>query len=163
MLQNMSDQQPPHSRGTYILMLPLSAPAALTIGRLGTFPFAVGWYAYVGSAFGAGGLSGRLKHHLAQEKRLHWHIDYLEQVAPIEEIWYLASETPYEHVWASVLTTFPNMTIPISRFGASDCKCPSHLFYCPTPPSFTHFHALTLSHGDVQCCKVIAKNGVAGL
>jgi Uri superfamily endonuclease len=126
---------------------------------LGTFPFAAGWYAYVGSAFGTGGLRGRLKHHLAQGKRLHWHIDYLAQSASIEEIWYLASETPYEHTWASILAGLPHTTIPVNRFGASDCKCPAHLFYFPARPQFDPFHALTLRHGDVQCWKAVVQSG----
>lgn len=142
---------PETARGTYILILRLASPAELTIGRLGSFSFAAGWYAYVGSAFGAGGLRGRLKHHLSSQHRMHWHIDYLAQPAPINAIWYLASETCYEHQWAAVLATLPNASIPVQRFGASDCKCPSHLFYFATEPSFDAFRKLTLEHGDVRC------------
>lgn len=111
------------------------------------FPFAAGWYAYVGSAFGAGGLRGRLTHHLAQTKRLHWHVDYLAQQAPVGEIWYLARETRYEHAWAAVLTALPHMTMPVRRFGASDCACPAHLFYCPTRPDFEVFQRVVRAQG----------------
>ena len=136
------------------MILRLTAPAVLTIGKLGGFPFAAGWYAYVGSAFGAGGLRGRLSHHLKHEHRLHWHIDYLTQAAALEEIWYLASETGYEHDWANLLTTLPHATLPVSRFGASDCKCPAHLFYFPVRPTFAQFEALTSGQGDVHCWDV---------
>jgi len=139
------------AHGTYILILRLASPAKLTIGRLGSFPFAAGWYAYVGSAFGAGGLRGRLKHHLSSQHRMHWHIDYLAQTAPIEAVWYLASETGYEHQWAALLAALPDATIPVQRFGASDCKCPSHLFHFSKEPAFDAFQALTVEHGDLQC------------
>ena len=139
------------ARGTYILILRLSVPAALTVGRLGMFLFPAGWYAYVGSAFGMGGLQGRIKHHLAHGKHLHWHIDYLTQAAVIDEIWYLANETRYEHIWVSLLATLPDSSIPVKRFGASDCKCLSHLFYFPARPAFEQFHTLTLEQGDVRC------------
>lgn len=147
---------PETARGTYILIAHLPITSTLTIGRMGTFPFAAGWYAYVGSAFGAGGLRGRLKHHLGQGARLHWHMDYLAKVAPIVEIWYLASETGREHTWASLLLTLPDAVLPVPRFGASDCQCPAHLFYFPARPAFSAFQALTPTHGDVRCWAVPA-------
>lgn len=149
---------PESARGTYILILRLPAPAALTVGRLGSFPFAAGWYAYVGSAFGAGGLRGRLKHHLGREHGLHWHIDYLAQAATIEEIWYIASETGYEHHWANLLTALPDASLPVNRFGASDCKCPSHLFHFSARPSFDQFRALTPEQDDIRCWDVTLSN-----
>ena len=42
--------------GTYVLLLHLPDNEQLTIGKLGTFDFPAGWYAYVGSAFGPGGV-----------------------------------------------------------------------------------------------------------
>lgn len=119
----------PPAKGTYILILHLDEPAHLQIGCLGTFDFAAGWYAYVGSAFGPGGLRGRLKHHLAPVTKPHWHIDYLRAAAPVREVWYCASEIRYEHQWADMLLARPDTTIPVPRFGASDCKCASHLVY----------------------------------
>ena len=94
-------------KGTYILILYLALPCSLTIGKLGTFDFPGGWYAYVGSAFGSGGLRGRLKHHLAPVTNPHWHIDYLRAAAPVREVWYFAGETPYEHKWATALSLCP--------------------------------------------------------
>jgi Uri superfamily endonuclease len=146
----VSDLPFPPSHGTYILITHLPASTVLTIGRLGTFPFTAGLYAYVGSAFGTGGLRGRLKHHLAPNKRLHWHMDYLVQAAPIQAIWYLANETPREHDWAAIVAALPDVTTPIHRFGASDCKCPAHLFYASTLPSFNAFHTMAFPHGDIQ-------------
>lgn len=116
-------------KGTYTLLLRLVAPSTVQIGSLGSFHLFAGWYAYVGSAYGSGGLRGRLHHHLSPVKKPHWHIDYLRQAASIEEIWYTVSETVYEHLWADALRSLPSAAIPIPRFGASDCKCQTHLIY----------------------------------
>lgn len=144
---------PERGRGTYILVLELAAPTTITVGRLGTFPFAAGWYTYVGSAFGAGGLRGRLTHHLQHEKRLHWHVDYLAAQAVLREIWYLASETGYEHVWAAMLKGMPESQIPVGRFGASDCGCASHLFYFRERPVFEVFQGLVVDQLNRQDAK----------
>src|SRR3990172_11354758 len=117
----------PSDKGTYILILRLSEPTRLTVGKLGSFDFAAGWYTYVGSAFAPGGLRGRLKHQLASVTRPYWHIDYLRQASPVREIWYLASETVYEHEWSDVLRSMSGAAVPILHFGASDFKCDTHL------------------------------------
>ncbi len=57
----------------------------LEIGRLGSFNIIPGFYAYVGSAFGPGGLRARIRHHLESVAQPHWHIDYLLGYAePVE-------------------------------------------------------------------------------
>jgi len=109
----------PSEKGTYILILQLDVSAHLTIGKLGSFDFSAGWYAYVGSAFGPGGLRGRLKHHFSPVTKPHWHIDYLRSVAVVREIWWIANETRYEHEWAhTLLTQQHNSFVPVQRFGA---------------------------------------------
>ncbi|MBL8155671.1 MAG: GIY-YIG nuclease family protein [Anaerolineae bacterium] len=125
--------------GTYILLLHLPEPRHLIIGRLGGFDFPAGWYAYVGSAFGAGGLRGRIQHHLRSVERPHWHIDYLRAAAPCEHIWFQAGISSQEHEWALILGTMAGATIAAPRFGASDCRCPSHLFHFVTCPDLAEF------------------------
>lgn len=115
--------------GTYILVLLLPEAANLQIGRLGRFDFAAGFYTYVGSAMGPGGLSARLRHHLHISNKPHWHIDYLRRVTQVEEIWYREEKTILEHRWADVLSRLNKVTGPVKGFGASDCPCFSHLFY----------------------------------
>ncbi len=136
----------PTEKGTYILLMNLANPQALTIGRLGRFEFAAGWYAYVGSAFGSGGLAGRLRHHLKPAPRPHWHIDYLRQVAPLVELCYTTSETRLECAWANALRQMPGAEIPIPRFGASDCRCEAHLFrfVIENRPTLGEFEAQTV-------------------
>ncbi len=125
--------------GNYVLLLHLPADTTLTIGKLGTFDFPAGWYTYVGSAFGAGGLAGRLKHHLQPLERLHWHIDYLRQAAQVQEIWLSPDTAPHEREWADLILAIPGAMILVEGFGASDSNREAHLFYFDVRPSLEDF------------------------
>jgi Uri superfamily endonuclease len=125
--------------GNYVLLLHLPADATLTIGKLGTFDFPAGWYAYVGSAFGAGGLAGRLKHHLQPLERPHWHIDYLRQAAQVQEIWLSPDTKSHEREWADLVLAIPGAMILVEGFGASDSDRETHLFYFDVRPSLEDF------------------------
>jgi Uri superfamily endonuclease len=46
----------PEAKGTYVLIASVGQMKRLEIGRLGAYDIVPGFYAYVGSAFGAGGL-----------------------------------------------------------------------------------------------------------
>ena len=139
--------------GTYVLLLHLPTDETLTIGKLGTFDFPAGWYAYVGSAFGAGGLVGRLKHHLKPVEKPHWHMDYLRPALTLKEIWFTYDSCRREHQWAGVLAGSRGGTNPFSGFGASDCRCKSHLTFFGSRPSGTRFrrrvHAVLNPHGKI--------------
>lgn len=120
----------PHHPGTYVLVCYLGEARELRIGRLGNFALEAGSYIYVGSALGPGGLAARLERHLAPDQRTRrWHIDYLTEASLVKQVWYSQSEHRYEHEWATFLSEHAYFRIPVSRFGASDCRCPSHLFY----------------------------------
>jgi Uri superfamily endonuclease len=117
------------SRGTYALLLQLERQTTLTVGHLGTFPFPSGYYVYLGSAFGAGGLSARLARHQRQAKRFFWHIDYLLCHAHLVCIAVDVSGQRLECTWARAVVKIPEVQVVAPRFGASDCSCPAHLFY----------------------------------
>jgi Uri superfamily endonuclease len=129
----------PPDTGTYVLIMTVDTGQTLTIGQLGDFYFHEGCYAYVGSAFGAGGLRARLGHHLKTAAKPHWHIDFLRRVARVEAIWLVTGKQRHEHVWATMVGGLPGMHIPLPRFGASDCKCPAHLFFSREMPHFEQF------------------------
>lgn len=125
--------------GTYVLLLHLSSDEAITIGRLGTFDFPAGWYTYIGSAFGAGGLLGRIKHHLQPVQKPHWHIDYLRQKAEIKEIWLSPDTQPREQEWVDLMIAVPGAIALIEGFGASDSRHETHLFYFDVRPTLEDF------------------------
>jgi len=79
-------------KGTYALILSCLAEQTVQIGKLGPLSLHPGWYVYVGSAFGPGGLAARLARHRAVEKRLRWHIDYIRAATQLEEVWYTNDE-----------------------------------------------------------------------
>lgn len=120
-------------KGTYVLVLYVARGRTLEVGKLGPVRFKRGPYAYVGSAFGPGGLKSRIRHHLAPKTKFHWHLDYLD--APVREIWMSAPGARQEHAWAAALEEHSSGRIP--GFGCSDCSCHSHLF---------HFTSLKILH-----------------
>jgi len=131
----------PEAKGTYVLIAFVSRMKRLHIGQLGTFAIVPGFYAYVGSAFGAGGLRARIGHHLESTANPHWHIDYLLTCATPAEVWYSTANQKLEHHWAEVLENASRFRVPIPRFGSSDYhrSRSSHLFYSKRPPSFRWF------------------------
>jgi Uri superfamily endonuclease len=125
--------------GTYALLLYLAEDTQLQIGALGTFDFPAGYYAYVGSALGPGGLPARLQHHLSAPDRCRWHIDYLRQAAAVQEIWLSPGDEPREQAWAELMVAVPGATVLVEGFGASDSDADSHLFYFDIKPSLEDF------------------------
>ena len=115
--------------GTYILCLKLNQTTQVMIGKLGNFNFKPGYYYYVGSAFGPGGIQARCGHHIKIAARPRWHIDYLRQHCILHQILYSDDSDHLEHRWADWLSAITNITIPTPDFGSSDCQCTSHLFF----------------------------------
>ncbi|MBN1995787.1 MAG: GIY-YIG nuclease family protein [Anaerolineae bacterium] len=125
--------------GNYVLLLHLPIDEQLTIGKLGTFDFPAGWYAYVGSAFGSGGLVGRLKYHLKPVEKPHWHIDYLRQAARLQEIWLSPGSERREREWVDLMLAIPGAMVVVEGFGASDSDRESHLIYFDVRPLLEDF------------------------
>lgn len=119
----------PSRSGTYLLVLELRTQEKVVVGALGGLKIQEGIYLYVGSAFGPGGLQSRIARHIREEKRAHWHIDYLRPQGKIVEIWYLVGEAKIEHRAADLLAADSLTDVPFPGFGASDCSCSSHFFY----------------------------------
>ncbi len=131
----------PDERGTYILIASVLRMKRLKIGRLGTYDLLPGFYAYVGSAFGPGGLRARIHHHLESVAEPHWHMDYLLRYAEPVEVWYALSGRKREQDLAELLEQASGFRMPIHRFGSSDYRRSrtSHLFYSKRRPSFRWF------------------------
>ncbi len=130
-------------RGTYALLLRLDTPQTLVVGALGALAFPRGCYLYLGSARGPGGLSARLARHRRQgDKRFHWHIDYLRAVTTLVQVWTSAGKARQECAWASAAAALPGASIVAPRFGASDCRCPAHLFHYTRRPQASELESL---------------------
>ncbi len=129
--------------GTYALILRAWPTGRLVpilqIGRCGALRVETGWYVYVGSAFGPGGLRARLRHHCRVSALPHWHIDYLRRAAEPETVWYSHDPQPREHSWAGNVARLYSARVPLLGFGASDCGCLTHLFFFPKRPCVSVF------------------------
>ena len=89
-----------------------------------------GFYIYVGSAFGAGGLSSRIHRHLRRNKKLHWHIDKVtsNRNCTVNGVAVFPNEKS-ECTISAKLKRMKGLT-SIYGFGNSDCRknCGSHFF-----------------------------------
>lgn len=130
------------SAGTYALWFWLDQPLTLSAGRLGEVGLGPGAVVYVGSAHGPGGLRARVSRHLRERKKSHWHIDALTAQASVTAVWYTLASDRLECQWAARLQAVPGATIPVSGFGASDCRCPAHLFALPVSAMADAWQAL---------------------
>jgi Uri superfamily endonuclease len=115
--------------GTYALILSCMSKARIKIGRLGTMRIQPGYNVYLGSALGSGGLRARIAHHQKLSTKPHWHIDYLRAHTWFHSVWLNYDGRRHEHEWARAIHKVKDATIPFPRFGASDCSCPSHLYF----------------------------------
>lgn len=137
--------------GTYALLLKLDRQERITVGKLGTFDFPAGYYLYVGSALGPGGLQARLARYQRGSRsssqpgfsqtgtKLHWHVDYLLQRARLVEVWSVASEERLECKWSEVARGLSGAQGPVRGFGSSDCRCAAHLIYFAARPDREKF------------------------
>jgi len=116
--------------GTYTLLVSLPEPATVEFGAAGSYDLDAGWYAYTGSAFGAGGLKRVERHRdLAAGERdaRHWHVDYLlgHPESRVETV-YVTENADVECETARRLA---DDAAPVAGLGASDCDCETHLAY----------------------------------
>lgn len=136
----------PTEPGAYVLVLRVDRAGRVRIGRLGETALRRGWYLYVGSALGPGGLDARIRHHCRPAARPHWHIDYLKAAARLDRVWYARDARRWECAWADILARTPRVSVPIPGFGASDCACPAHLFFTQARPGLTEFRRSAREH-----------------
>jgi Uri superfamily endonuclease len=125
--------------GTYILVLKSETNKNIKVGSLGKLEAEPGYYFYVGSALGPGGVQARVRSHYKQNQSKHWHIDYLREVCKLEAVLYTYSEERFEHDWAKILQMEAESMIPKLGFGASDCGCKAHLFFFASKLDLTDF------------------------
>jgi len=122
-------------------VLHTTVTAVVAIGRRHALPLAPGWMVYAGSACGPGGVAARVAHHRRRADRPHWHIDALRRWATLEAVWFSHDPPRRECLWAAVLADELGGRPPPFRFGASDCRCPAHLYGFRDRPAVAAFVA----------------------
>jgi Uri superfamily endonuclease len=143
-------------KGTYALVLRCPKKVAVRVGSLGEISIDRGYLVYVGSAFGPGGLAGRLRHHLRRVGRPHWHVDYIRQHTEMLGVWLASGSRELEHRWSSEIAALPNAKRPHSGFGSSDCQCDAHLFHMRRSPRGGWFEPVLLDDsipGGAEFCR----------
>jgi Uri superfamily endonuclease len=150
-----TDHEPEKSPGTYVLILACDESGKVSIGKRLAISLQPGYYCYVGSALGPGGLAARLGHHTRPVQRPHWHIDYLREHARLIEIWYGYGNQWQECLWSQLIKSIGELYVPIKGFGASDCACTSHLMYSSTRPDVELFKNIVMKQTEgrtrIQC------------
>lgn len=141
-------------QGTYILILRSTKEQTVQVGALGAMTVTPGVYAYVGSAFGPGGVRARVQRHAESGGASHWHVDYLRSVTKLDEVWYTHDSERRECLWASVFRDLSGASIPLTGFGASDCDCTAHLIAFDSRPRMNSFRAVvrnsTSAHAPIS-------------
>lgn len=115
--------------GVYQLLIRVRHPTSISVGALDVCLFPAGWYVYTGSA--RGGLTQRISRHLRDDKRMHWHIDYLLSVAESVNAFVLPGRARSECRFHADLS---GGEIIVPGFGSSDCHCRSHLAHFKRRP-----------------------------
>jgi Uri superfamily endonuclease len=107
---------------TYQIEIEVGRPLRIAVGRLGEFDFPAGCYVYTGSA--KRGLDARIRRHLSDAKRLHWHIDYLLAMPGVRIAGISTTAAP-----ECAANQRISGAIVVRGFGSSDCTsgCGSHL------------------------------------
>ena len=117
-------------RGAYLLILRLRRRRSVTVGKLGRFRFESGFYVYIGSAMA--NLSARVARHVRKRKQLHWHVDYLRQVA--DEVVPLPVRAS-RRLECLIATEFGALLdLGPTGFGSADCNCRTHLLFSRANP-----------------------------
>lgn len=124
--------------GTYALILECAVRAGLRVGRRLRMDTEPGYYIYVGSAFGPGGVKARVSRHFRREKAKRWHIDFLREFVTFREVWYSHAPEHLEHEWARIFQDMAGYC-SVEGFGCTDCKCRSHLFRTLERPDLSAF------------------------
>lgn len=106
-------------KGSYSLII--KTPEKAEIGALGQQKFNKKYAVYNGSAFGPGGLK-RVLRHFSNDKKIHWHIDYLLNTGALEKAFIF----PEKDLECSLTNKLSGDLV--EGFGCSDCQCKSHLF-----------------------------------
>lgn len=143
----------PTTGGSYVLVFYTPTPCSIRVGALGQQHFKSGFYCYVGSAHGAGGLRARVARHLSTCKTLRWHMDYLRNALLAQAVWWHAGSDRLEDTWVEHMAHI-GLRPYCKGFGASDSRHATHLFYSEQPPDFERFQAICPEAACSHCKQI---------
>jgi Uri superfamily endonuclease len=128
-------------KGTYALTLSLARETRFArVGTFGAVTLPRGFYVYVGSAFGPGGVKGRIDHHLRHATRPHWHLDYVRPTMAVLEAWITYDTDRRECQWARLVDFALDGHAIVPGMGSADCdRCRAHFYYFPRRRTFRSF------------------------
>ena len=115
-------------KGVYCLIFE-NHECKFEVGKKGEFSFPSGFYVYVGSALGSGGLK-RVKRHIDfsknKDRNPRWHVDYLH-INPSFRLVSAVCALTSSRLECELASRIGGDRI--TGFGCTDCTCSSHLFY----------------------------------
>ncbi|QDA31556.1 DUF123 domain-containing protein [Thermococcus indicus] len=118
-------------RGSYLLVILLENDKTIkTKGR--EFHLRKGHYVYVGSAMNS--LEKRVARHFSENKRLHWHIDFLLKEAELLRAYLIPSEERLEEKLSLEVAKYGE---PVEGFGAGDVMVSTNLYRFEGEPDET--------------------------
>lgn len=122
----------PDKKGAYALLIGLEKPVIPKRPVGNTERLKPGWYIYLGSARGMGGLAGRLKRHFLKRKKVKWHVDQLTPFASAIAAHVIIDGDECD-LMARLAASYA-FDVAMPGFGSSDCPiCPSHLIVWREP------------------------------
>ena len=114
------------AKGAYVLVIDLFDDVSVRLPKREPTRLEAGTYLYVGSANGPGGMAARLKRHMSNAKKIHWHVDQLTTRA--SSVVAFAVKGGNECALGQTLIESKQFRPALKGFGSSDCKaCDSHL------------------------------------
>ncbi len=119
-------------KGVYLLIIEITNQLIIII-RGTRYKLEPGYYIYVGSAWGPGGLRSRIARHIKKDKKIHWHIDKVtsKPFSLVKTICFLPGAPSYYE--SRIARTLSMKLDFIPRFGSTDRRGDiSHLFICRT-------------------------------
>jgi len=139
----------PSQKGSYLLILKSSSNAVITVGRKGSLTLKPGYYLYIGSALGPGGLSARVARHADRIKKSHWHIDYLRPHLRLFAVCFIVCSERLEDAWSQQVGAWSGAEVPMQGFGASDRQLGTHLYYFQEWPGASS--PVSLGGKEIHC------------
>ncbi len=140
---------PPHDifhvkKGIYLLEILASKKFRVDIKKFRDVLFPAGYYYYVGSA--QKNFASRIKRHLSENKKVHWHIDHITTLKTnmIRKIYFIEdAEKDIETDLAAKLVSALNCRIIVEKFGCSDTpESVTHLVYSRKPIKFSSLQSI---------------------